>query len=75
MKTVCVTSCASLGPPGETQGHGIDQIDVASHQFSKGRLAIVAGKFPHQVHVVRVCHLPVIPGQRREGAIIFHKRE
>ena len=45
---------------GEPQGHGINQVDVAAHQLGKGRLGIVVGEFPHQVHVVRVCHLPII---------------
>ena len=56
---------------GETERHGIDEVDVAPHQLGKGRLGIVAGEFPHQVHVVRVCHLSIIPDRRRNWTIIF----
>jgi hypothetical protein len=34
---------------------------VPPHQFGEGGLGIVPGKFPHQVHVVRVWHLMNYP--------------
>jgi len=41
------------------------------HQFGEGRLGIVPGKFPHQVHVVRVWHLMNYPRQRQKWTNFF----
>jgi len=37
----------------------------------KGGLGIATGKFPHQVHVVRVYDLPIVAGQRQNGTLIL----
>jgi hypothetical protein len=41
---------------GAAPRDGIDEIEVSPHEFGEGGLGMVAGKFPHQVHVVCVWH-------------------
>jgi hypothetical protein len=60
-----------VGLAGEVQCDGINEINVPLNQPGKSRLRIAAGEIPNQVHVVRVCHLLIIPDQRRNWTIIF----
>jgi hypothetical protein len=56
MKTALRHVLCVAGIAGAAQSDGIDEVDVPPHQFGEGRLGIVPGKFPYQVHVIRVWH-------------------
>jgi hypothetical protein len=46
-------------------------LKLSPQQFGEGSLGMVAGKFPHQVHVVRVWHLMDYPRQRQKWTDYF----
>jgi hypothetical protein len=39
--------------------------------LGEGRLGMIAGEFPHQVHVRRIGHLLIISADHESGQIIF----
>src|SRR5471030_507275 len=58
---------------GAAPRDGIDEVDVPPHEFGEGRLGIVAGKFPHQIHIVRVWHLMNYPRQSQKWTNYFEE--
>jgi hypothetical protein len=44
---------------------------VPPYQFVEGGLGIVPGKFPHQVHVIRIGHHRIIPANVKSGQTIL----
>ena len=50
---------------------GLRRFNAPPKQFVKGRLRIVGGVCPHQVHVVAISHLLIIGRSRGKLTIIF----
>ena len=49
----------------------IDQADMPADQRLKGRFGIPGGVLPHQVHVIRIGHLPIYYRPRRIRTFFF----